>query len=397
MADITIDSNVSVTTNEHVQPRSLVWTNSGTGYAFFLDNANAYHYRKSTDGGGTWGTEVEIETSRVFKQGIWYDGWTKGIIGSTIHICSTISGAADIVYRTLDTTDDSLGAAQTVFDGASESPSENWNESCISVVKVRGGSIYAGGWIDGNGENGFFASSNGSSWSSRTTVADGNEMDMIQFLPASGPDANDCWSIYHDKSAGSISLKVYDSSANSWNETAIGQVSNESTFFTFDSVVRNSDEHAILFAFNTINSTTGDGKLWDITGSNTVTEKTDVVTDVRTFLLSIFLDQQSDDIYVSYSKGTTVGSVLYQKSTDGGDTWDGETAMSVTSDDHRMSTGGTSIGNDGGRFQPFWFNDDLNDLVTNKDNSIEFGVAVAAAAVDIYGYSDVFVNISYAG
>ena len=91
----------------------------------------------------------------------------------------------------------------------------------------------------------------------------------------------------------------------------------------------------------------------------------------------MMINQQNDDLYVAYTTGTTTGSILYKKSDDDGGTWGAATAMSATSDDHRLIMGGTSVGDEGGRWQPIWFNDDLIDLVTNTDNSVEISAVSA--------------------
>ena len=90
------------------------------------------------------------------------------------------------------------------------------------------------------------------------------------------------------------------------------------------------------------------------------------------------------------------GSIVYKLSTDGGDIWGTETELAASKDDHRITMGGTSVGNDGGRVQPAWFNDDLNDLKTNKDNSIEIAAFVPSVILGTgFGYSSPFVSISY--
>lgn len=397
MADITVDNDVGFDFTIEQQPRSLVWTDKDTGYVFFIDSTdNAVKYRKSADAGSTWGSQIVIDSTVVGnKLAIWYDKWTSGDTGTLVHLSYIDTFGDSLFYKSLDTDGDGLSPSFTVFEDL-ESNDGNWVENGVSVVKSRGGNLYAGGWISDIG-NGFFRSTDvGSNWTSRTNVVDGDEVDRIQFLPGSGTDNQDIWCVYQDVSANELSLKVHDDSANTWNETSIstGIVENNS-FFQFDACHRHSDDHSVLIAWTSHISSTGSIQTWDLAGSNQVTSGGNVITgDSAHAMQGILINQQNDDLYAAYSSATTVGSVVYKKSTDGGLTWGTETAMSETSDDHKVVLGGTSVDSNGGRWQPIWFNDDLQDLITNKLNSVEIAASVVAAGTQ-YGYSDPLISINY--
>ena len=373
--DITVDSSVENALNLIAQPRSLVWINSTTGYIFFADGGIDLHYRKTTDSGATWATEVNIKTGTVVKFVIWYDKWTKDDTGDVIHIAFVDRISDDILYNSFSTSDDTLDGELIVFNGASAS-GIGWQNGGISIVKARGGNIYVGGWIDNNGENGFFRATDSpaTSFTARTDTGfiEGIEVDRIMFLAGNEADSNDIWSIYQDVSANEMTLKVYDNSANTWNESSvIDSIDETSIFFGFDSMDRHSDGHAILVLWNEQRSATGDLAVHDITNITTFSEKTDVVSNSDVFgIVGLLINQQNDDLYVDYNDGLNPGQIVYQKSTDGGGSWDGELAMSVTEDNHRLVMGGTSVGDDGGRWMPVWFNDDINALLTNFDNAI---------------------------
>lgn len=400
MADITIESSTVASMNNDMQPRSLVWTDKDTGYAFFVDIQSDTNYRKTTDGGATWGSAVSVKDGATTAVAIWYDGWTDGDTGKLIHVAYLDNefSAADILYRTIDTgNSDTLGTELTVFDGAS-AVVDDWTDHCISVTKSRNGNIFVGGRIDISGENGFWKGDADpvTSFSSKTTVWDSSGSatgDRIQLLYGNEADTDDVWCVYHDSSANAITLKVYDDSANTWSESSsIHTCSEVSDWFHFDSTQRHSDGHALIAMWskhNTIETPDPDLSLHDVTDISTFSEKTAPYSgDSKHGICGIMINQQNDDIYVTYSTGTTTGSIKYKKSTDGGTTWGSESALSVTSDDHRLIYGGTSVGDDGGRFAPCWYNDDLDDLVTNADNSVE----IAAASVG--GSTNFQINIS---
>ena len=157
--------------------------------------------------------------------------------------------------------------------------------------------------------------------------------------------------------------------------------------------MRHSDNHAVLVAFDTFDDATSDLMVWDIGSTASITAKTDVVTNSsETYFPCVMVNQQDDSIYCGYIRGTALNSAVgthYKKSTDGGDTWEAEEPMSEDAeDDHRYSECGASVGNDGGRFQMVWFNDDLNDLITNVNNGVSIPAAApppAAASLPEYG------------
>ncbi len=380
--DITVDGSVHVVLYNKNQPRSLVWVNPTTGYIFFSDSGNDLHYRKTTNSGTSWATERTIKTGDLSKFAIWYDKWTDGDTGDVIHIFYGDTGEDNLYYNSFSTSDDTLDGEVTVLAGVSIISSD-WTASSLSITKSRGGNIYVGGWGDNDGERGFWRATDSPaiSFSSRADVTDGTTVDRIMFLAGNEADSNDIWSIYQDVSADEITLKVYDNSENSWSESAaIDTIVEHVERFGFDSMDRHSDGHAILVMWNDDTNANADLVIHNITDASTFSEVADIVTNDNAYGISgLLINQQNDDLYVAYQTATTTGHIVYQLSQDNGTTWDGETAMSVTNDDHRVVIGGTSIQDDGGRWMPIWYNDDLDDLKTNSDNSIEISGPVGAS------------------
>jgi len=244
------------------------------------------------------------------------------------------------------------------------------------MVKARGGNIYVGGWIDDTGENGFFRAtqSPATSFASRTTVADGNIPDRIVFGAGGETDSNDILVAYGDKDASELTVKTYDDSANSWSESAaIDVFTTADDHYMIDAVDRFSDNHFIVAIWNARSDSNGDLAIHDITDGTTFSEKTDVVTNQNVIGSgpAILINQKNDDLYVAYVNATPSTSVKYRKSTDDAGSWGAITDISVVSGNLDVVMGGTSVGDDGGRWMPVWFDDDLDDLTTNKDNSVE--------------------------
>ena len=279
MTDITVESNVRQNTDAHTQPRNLVWTSPNVGYIFFVNGSIDLQYRKTTDGGTTWGTAVTIRTGSISKYAIWYDGWTPGDTGDVIHICFIDYATDDyITYNSFSISDDVLKGDVTVLVGTLADSAESWASSCIT--------IFVGGWKDNTStvDSGLFkatmASGVATSFTSKNSLADLRTVDRIQLLPGNEVDTEDIWCIYQDISTSSMTLKVFDDSLNTWSESAtISSITEDKYTFNWDSVVRHSDGHTILVLWNAYQSTTADLNVFDITNITTWTQKTDVISN----------------------------------------------------------------------------------------------------------------------
>ncbi len=383
MADITVDASTSASLYQEIVESGPIWVNVNTAYIIYIDDSADVVYQKTTDGGATWGSPVSIAADTISKLSLWYDRWTPGNAGTVIHIAYLSTDSDDVLYRSLDTVDDSLGTETVVFAGASFS-SGSWVTAVVDIVRARGGNLYIGFWGDTNGEFGFYRSNDdGATWTSRAQLADGNLVDGILLMPGDETDTNDILCIYLDVNVGELSLKVYDNSGDSWSETSIASptIDRPNTFYQMSAAPRHSDNHVICAVWTAAANAGADLKVWDIGGSDDITALTNVVTDLdESAQVALFINQQNDDIYVAYLKGGTwlaTVDVKYKKSTDGGATWGSEQTYSeATADDIRALWASISVGPDGGRFQPVFFNDDLDDLFINLVNSIYISPSV---------------------
>lgn len=390
MADVRVDSSGFSTLYSAARRLGPVWTDDNTGYLIYIDGSSDIVYRKTITGGASWGSRVVIDATSAWAVDLWFDKWTPGDSGTLIHIWWVESLTDDVHYRTLDTATDSLGVDRTVFNGSSFSTIPGRNYQAVTGTKAVGGNLYVQFWGDGDGEHGFYRSADGITWVSRTDGADGNEADEVLLFPdADSADNQDVAMVYWDRSADEISLKKYDNSGNSWSETSIsGSMIDVTGSMQMSGLVRHSDGKLLLFAWNRIDYSESDLMVFEIDlATPTITPKTNVVTDSDDCVcVAAFIDQNNDHLYCSYlgqdDGAQTYGSSLqahYKKSTDGAASWTAETTYQADSaDDERyISAGHSTPGAAAGRFQPMFFNDDLNDLFVNKDNS----VAISAAAV----------------
>lgn len=395
MADVTVE-NAATTTGYYRYVRiGPVWTDADTGYIVFLDGSQSVEYRKTTDGGATWAAPVLIDSTSAIALDVWFDKWTPGDSGTVLHIWWAESTTDDVHYRSLDTSNDTLGTDEIVHAGTSFSAINRFNHA-ISGTKAVGGNLYVQFWGDNDGEHAFYRSvDDGDNWTARTDGADGSAVDEVLCLPDNdSADPEDIVMIYWDRSASELSIKKYDDSdgaTGTWSETSIsGGMTASNDILQLSAVCRHSDGHIIVAAWSEVDSATADLRIWDITlATPTITAKTNVVTDSEDCVcVALHIDQNTDDLYCAYIgnedgsetyQGATPNgiTVFYKKSDDGAATWGAQTAYmeAAAADNRYVNAGHSTPGTAAGRFEPVWFDDDLNDLFVNKVNSVEITVA----------------------
>ena len=343
MADVSVDAGISQSSARGC--RALVYTTDLIGYMFFIDGDGVFGYCKTTDGGATWGAQVNVDgavatTTAAFD--VWFDKWTSPTDTGTLIHTWWFDTTNDIVrWRTLDTNGDTLGTVRTVFTGASAVAGRG---SFVSGCKTQSGYLYCAYDIDAGAEKGLHRSTNGGSVWSASLDANFIEatLDTCKLYPAYGTgDGNDCWAIYYDASALAITLKLWDSSAGSATESAtIGAshtdgITDQTGQFGYDAMVRWSDGHLILAKISLRDNASSTHQVFDITDTSTITTKTAITTNIDDhYYPQIFIEQGPNTLYVMYN-GKRDGSetmdtatkVYYTKSTDGGTTWTaGDTA-----------------------------------------------------------------------
>lgn len=320
----------------------IVKTLAGAYYAIYTDSASDVSYRKSTDGGKTWGDPVAVFAGTATNLAIWYDRWSN-ISAGLIHLAYTESATDDTLYRTIDTESaDALSTQTVIFAGASTATG-----GALSITRSRGGNVYCKTMIDAGVEGGFFRLTNANvpngAWASRTDTEALATTDQWILVPGFAADNNDIMCIFWDASADEISRYIHDDSANTWAETSISatmvDVAATATFPHFAAAVDLTNSQILVVAWNGVDTALQDLLGWKVTESAITAFATTPVLNATDDCgcAAIAIDTDTEDWYVYYwgksdgSETWATGVTLnYKKSTDDGATWGSETAMSTT-------------------------------------------------------------------
>lgn len=385
MADIVIHALTAASLDGKARRGGTFWTSTLVGYAIYVNTSDDLVYRKTGDGGATWGGEVDLVVGTIKVFDAWADWQTAGDAGTTIHIACLDATANNVLYVSLDTSTDTIDTDEIeavqgtgLLNGGAGLYGQD-----ISITKTRGGNLAVVGRYWDSTPTAyyyFYTSPDADNWTPKVSPWEAPARDPIQLFPGNEADNQDIWAVFWDASANEISLKTYDDSGDSWSEQSIsGSMEDSTTYFQMGGAIRLSDGHLILAAWSEYATLTADLKVWDINGAGSITAKANILTDtIEYFQASVFINQANDDIYVAYFGGTAAGSEVkarYQKSTDGATSWGGDTVYQAdVEDDMRWISCGAIKAAWGGRFEPIWSNNDWSDLFTNFDNSISIAV-----------------------
>ena len=386
MADTTVQSAVTGGVDLRRALGGPYWVSTAVGAIVYADTSEDVNATKTSDGGSTWSTPVEVEAGSILAFNSWFEQATPGLTGDLIH-CSWIDEADnELKYANYDISADSWSSVTTIATGLSPSGTSRNNRSYITLSND--GNIYVAYVISGSSSAFYRSTDGGSNFSSRASPWESNALDQVQLFPAIGTggtgDDSDVSAVFEDVSATSnqLTVKMYDDSANSWTESALADGISEELLAepSGAGAVRHADGAVLFVAHSQPDNTADDLRVFEIVPDSisapTVTEKTAIYTNQgESHQAAVVIDQNSDDIYVGYLKGgtwLTAVDVVFHKSTDGATSWGTEQGYSeATADDLRVLHGGTSIGTSGGRLQWSFNNDDLTDIFVNLVNDIE--------------------------
>jgi len=390
------DTAVDTTTSNRMDviggaPWGPYWSDVNTAIIIYQDEDLDINMARTTDAGANW-TLSEIDAGDIEQIACWYDKETPGDSGTLVHIVWLDTTDTACYYRTADVSDGSLGTQRT--PDATVTPNANDWENRVAITKTRNGNLLIAFYTETAQDIECLRSTDsGANWTDRADVFEANgDFDWCRLYPAETTDDADAAAIFWDVSASAITVKMYDDSANSWTETAVDSTDTFADVVhpNIDGAIRHSDGHLLIAFHSNDDATTDDLRTVDITvdsiASPTVTAKTDIFTNQgESAQTAVFINQQNDDVYVSYLKGGTwqgAIDVVFHISTDGMGVWGSEQAYSEnTADDVRVVNAGRTAGDDGARYQPVFYNDDLSDIFVNEVNDIEIIAAAPEAAV----------------
>ena len=372
MADLLVEDTVDQAADDRHTIWGPYWVNPEIAVITFVDPGDDLMYTRTTDGGRTWGPEVEIKNGFIINASCWFDKETPGDTGTLLHILY-LDDTSDIAYyRTLDVSTDTLGTERTIASGLTINNQSDQQRSAIT--KTLNGNILVA-FVTSAERECKRSTDGGVGWTDRADVYETvSTPHHAMLFPANTGDGADACAIYNDRDIfdRKLVIKMYDDSANSWSEfaTKIGLINVNS--FSFDGSVRHSDNH-VLVAFHTqANNSTDDLSTADLTVDSIsapgISPKTDIFTNqAAAERVAVFIDQGTDNVYAAYLKGgtwTSAMDVVFHKSTDGMSTWGAEEAYSeAAADDLRRVTAGRTIDSSSdGLYLPAWWNDDLTDI-----------------------------------
>lgn len=394
MADIQIDTTASDFGFSTFSDALQYWTSPLIGYFFYTDADRSFVYKKTADGGLTFGTVVVIDANTCGAVSIWPKEWTTGDkTHKMVHIAYMETATDDLFYISLDTADDSLTTRVSIKSSTSSPLSTSIIVNHAGNLAITFNIRYA------NGPSGMWTADVtgdvAGTWTDRADPHVSNT-DTCRLSPGIGGsgDDDDFWVVTYDESAKILKLLEFDDSANTFNTITIVDTSAETSPALFDTgfnlTHRWSDNHTIVGVWDNDDDADARLRTFDLGGSfgsPTATEKGVAASGAESAKVSMFIDQQTDKLFCSYLTGAAWESLTkpyYVGSTDGGATWDSPTETVLTDaaqDDIRAVWAGTMVGDNGGRFMPFWHNDDLNDVITNFVNSL----SIAASGVSLSG------------
>ncbi len=307
-----------------------IWTGGTTWYEVMmgdLDGDPRIWYQKTTDE-KSWSAPTVLEATNrgdptsATLNGKWqvlYDDWTSGDTGGLIHIAAWDSLADELLWYSIDTSDDSISGPVVIASSITSGTS-------LAFTKARNGNLYLDNMID----NLYRSTDGGANWTALTTSGESGS-DVGIFLPGNETDTADIWNVFHDQSASEISLKVWDNSLGTWSENVIAtsMAKEINAAIHMKAISRHSDGRSVLYAWSGFDTGIADLMGWELENATTFNALTNVATNVDgAGQVSLTIDQNNDHLYCFLSPGSLAtgwfgaeADVIYKRSIDGGTTW----------------------------------------------------------------------------
>jgi len=378
--DTLVDESADGTTDAKQCLWGPYWIDPLKAVIVNCDTLQGLVFYYTTDGGVTWPSTL-IEPTIEKKSTSWFDRETPGDTGTLVHVVwmDSLDGvnAGDVHYVTIDVANGVLGTIREI-DGAVTIGDTDDTLNGLAITKTRNGNLIVA-WRTPTEIQCVRSIDAGVSWTIRADVYDPlPHEDHLLLYPANTGDDADAAGLYLDASASELTLKLYRDSLNTWTEDVIyTPIVVDNIHEAYDAAVRHSDG-AIVGAVHSDEDTPTDIlRTFEVkpTVAPSIVTKTAVFSNIpESSQCAVFVNQQDDSIYVAYLRGTlweATVDCLYKKSTDGMTSWSIELPYSQqTTDDLRRVQAGRTVGNDGGFFQPVFFNDDFTEIYVNLNNDV---------------------------
>lgn len=353
-ADVTIDSGIHATAGKFRSSQSrMVFTTDQVGYIFYsIDTpADSIIYKKTTDGGATWGSDVTVDSQTdAIDVSIWYDRWTPGdTTGTNIYIITYDTGSDDLWYNRLDTSTDTLEsgtspvsitsapapAKTNIFGNADDRP---------TITKATDGKLYVGMNDNDATTNSMILTctsscATASNWSDAgTNPLDSAVNNIVTLMPLS---SGYIMVVRFDEPTTKWQSKVWNTSSwdASWTDIDAASSTANGTYFMRSSLTVNKITGDIYLAYTNDNGTLGsnDDIRTAIYSGGSWAAKADVVTNSSCVGsgncgitgVKIGINENNSDIYVVYSARSTAGTaatgqIYYKKSVNNMTSWASE-------------------------------------------------------------------------
>ena len=292
-----------------------VFINDTDGYSFFVGNDGTCYYRKTTDSGATWGSAVQFANlTDCSNVAVWYDQWTPGEAGTSIHVVTMHNTSNDLRYNRLDTSTDTLLLGTAPVDATTgQAPTLSIGANIPTITKGTDGTIYIA--ISDNADAFVQECSANCNLSGSWSETGSNPMstnigDMQILVPLLG---GDIMLISRVRTSDNIRSKVWDNTSwdTSWNAID-GSAQESSTYELALSAVTNpttgrvhlvyvADHNNFSTADHDIRTAYYEAGSWTV-GSDILTNDSRGLTEV-----ALGLDRNAGAVYVAYGARTSIG------------------------------------------------------------------------------------------
>lgn len=358
------------------------YSNINIGIIVYVDNSGDLIITRTIDKGVNWSVLTTIQAT-IGMVACFYDREIPGVTTDLIHIAFLDFDLGTCRYITAGVSIGSDSQVSTIASGLTVSGSSSDEfDNKLSITRSKSGYIYVG--YSTQVEIGCFRSDDfGNSWDAITDVYEsGTQEDWVWMFPANTSDPNDICIIFKDRSSTPrLSIRMWDNSDSTWTTTSIpGIAASGARYSALDASIRHSDNKLLLVSATHNDNVEMDILTYEITidsiSTPIIVVKGNVVTDLaESGQPSIWINQINNEVRVVYLKGGVWAStvdVVFKISTDGMVSWGTEQPYSEnTADDIKINHIGRTTGINGGRFQPCFFNDDLNYIFVNNNLDLE--------------------------